>query len=69
MSTITLAGDAVIGMAVTHLVFASTSSADCQTLHDRRKVMVTLEGSLLSSLLQGLTRRMRGGFNAAALAC
>ncbi|CAL5221385.1 g3568 [Coccomyxa viridis] len=32
-------GDAVMGMVVTHLVFASTSCADCETLHDRRKVM------------------------------
>ena len=31
-----------MGMVVTHLVFASTSCADCETLHDRRKVMVSI---------------------------
>ena len=36
-----------MGMVVTHLVFASTSCADCETLHDRRKVMV-------STILQSL---------------
>lgn len=34
------AGDAVMGMIVTHLVVASTSSGDCETLHNRRKIMV-----------------------------
>lgn len=34
------AGDAVMGMIVTQLVFASTTSGDTETLHDRRKVMV-----------------------------
>ena len=41
MSNNTDAGDAVMSMAVTHLVFASTSIGDCETLHDRRKVMVS----------------------------
>lgn len=35
-------GDAAMGMVISHLIFASTSCADCETLHDRRKVMVTL---------------------------
>ena len=35
-------GDAAMGMVVSHLVFASSNCADCETLHDRRKVMVTL---------------------------
>jgi len=34
------AGDAVMGMIVTHLVIASTSSEDCETLHNRRRIMV-----------------------------
>ena len=29
-----------MGMVVTQLVFASTLSGDCETLHNRRKVMV-----------------------------
>ena len=29
-----------MGMIVTHLVFSFTSNGDCETLHDRRKVMV-----------------------------
>ena len=29
-----------MGMIVTHLVVASTSSGDCETLHNRRKIMV-----------------------------
>ena len=56
------AGDAVMGMVVTHLVFASTSCADCETLHDRRKVMVS---SNLAGLL-GFTEQSPGP---AALAC
>ena len=34
------AGDAIMGMIVTHLVFSFTSNGDCETLHDRRKVLV-----------------------------
>ena len=38
-------GDAVMGMVVTQLVFASTLSGDCETLHNRRKVMVRQAGA------------------------
>ena len=33
-----------MGMVVTQLVFASTLSGDCETLHNRRKVMVRQAG-------------------------
>lgn len=44
------AGDAIMGMIVTHLVFSSTSNGDCETLHDRRKVMVRPAASLTCRL-------------------
>ena len=34
-----------MGMVVTQLVFASTLSGDCETLHNRRKVMVRQTGA------------------------
>ena len=34
-----------MGMVVTQLVFASTLSGDCETLHNRRKVMVRQAGA------------------------
>lgn len=39
-----------MGMIVTHLVYSFTSNGDCETLHDRRKVLVRPDAPL--------TRRM-----------
>ena len=33
-------GDAVMNMAISQMVFASSATASCEVLHDRRKVMV-----------------------------
>ena len=38
------AGDAVMNMAISQMVFASSASASNEVLHDRRKVMVRNSG-------------------------
>ena len=35
-----------MGMVVTHLVYSFTSNKDCETLHDRRKVLVRPDAPL-----------------------